>query len=295
MGQAKHKRLGSCRCQSGKAAETCCLTDHGWHKHPEVVRVKNTGEVGRHESCYLKGANSCCSKISGEHLISEAVLRILAEQELEISGYPWLKGGKKRLRFKNLTANCLCKTHNSALSSLDAAGGRFFEAIQKCGTGDIGPTHNFLISGHDLERWMLKTLGALVASKNFAIDGDRLDGKFVERLGFLELLEDATNWKQPLGLYMLQGIGHRFTRRDNFELAPLILRGSDDVVGIWMDIQGLHVGLLATEQDIAGTGFDRSVYRPGRYIFQMAHLTHTIQLSWNDKLPHIDLTMTWQP
>ena len=62
-----------------------------------------------------------------------------------------------------------------------------------------------------------------------------------------------------------------------------------------MDIQGLHVGLLATKRDIAGTGFDKAVFRPGRLIFQMARLTHTIQLSWEDKLQHTDLTITWQP
>lgn len=223
------------------------------------------------------------------------MLRVLAERELEASGFPWLNGGKKRLRFKNLTANCLCKTHNSALSPLDLAGAQYFEAIQRCGTGDTGSTRNFLISGHDLERWILKTLGALATSNNFSIDGVGLDDAFVERLCFADLLEDTKKWRRPLGLYMLQGMGQRFTRRDNLELAPLILRGSDEVVGIWMDIQGLHVGLLATKRDIAGTGFDKAVFRPGRLIFQMARLTHTIQLSWEDKLQHTDLTITWQP
>lgn len=294
MGQAKQKRLGPCRCQSAQSAQTCCLTDHGWFKKPEIVRVKDTGEIGSHASCYLHGTNSCCSKISGEHLISESVLRILAERELELSGFPWLKGARKRLRFKNLTANCLCKTHNSALSPLDMAGARFFDAVQKCGTGDSGPAQSFLISGHDFERWMLKTLAALAASRNFLLEDVSLDDAFVDRLRIADLLEDA-NWQQPLGLYMLQGEGQRFTRRDILELAPLDLRGSGEVAGIWMDIQGLQVGLLATHHDIGGTGFDRAVFRPSGLIFQMKSLVHTIQLSWADKLSHTDLMITWQP
>ncbi len=68
---------------------------------PEVIRLKNTGEGGSHVPCYLHGTNSCCSKISGEHLISEAVLRILADRELEISGFSWLKGDKKLTRGMN--------------------------------------------------------------------------------------------------------------------------------------------------------------------------------------------------
>ena len=55
---------------------------------------------------------------------------------------------------------------------------------------------------------MLKTLGALAASKNLSIDGADLDDAFMERLRFIDLLEDTSNWDQPLGLYMLQGTGN---------------------------------------------------------------------------------------
>ncbi len=70
---------------------------------------------GRHDGCYLRATEACCTKISGEHLISETVLDVLAEKQVEVSGLPWLKGETKKLGFAALTSKCLCRTHNSAL------------------------------------------------------------------------------------------------------------------------------------------------------------------------------------
>jgi hypothetical protein len=46
-------------------------------------------------------------------------------------------------------------------------------------------------------------------------------------------------------------------------MMPLLVRGSNDIVGMSIDIQGMKIGVLAAEHDIGGTGFDRAVYRPG--------------------------------
>jgi hypothetical protein len=85
----------------------------------------------------MAATGGCDTKISGEHLMSEGVLKILAEKQVELSGMPWLKGQKKMLVFAALTANCLCTRHNSLLSPIDVVGAKLFEAIQKCGTTDI--------------------------------------------------------------------------------------------------------------------------------------------------------------
>jgi hypothetical protein len=294
MGEAKRKRLAPCRCGSTKASGTCCLTAYGWYKRPEVVRLRATGMLGRHAACYLRATGACCTKISGEHLISETVLNVLAEKKIEISGLPWQKGNKKILGFGALTSGCLCRTHNSALSPIDTMGGRFFDAIQKSGTGVSGPAHNFLFSGHDIERWMLRTLAAFAVSNNFAIDGAKIDNEFVERLRLPELLEDTKQWNPPLGMYLIQGVGYTFSWRETLELAPILKRGTEEVVGITTNIQGFQIGVLATDHDITGTGLDKAVYRPGRLIFKMEHLTHVIEMCWDDDLPHMDVTITWK-
>jgi hypothetical protein len=229
-----------------------------------------------------------------EHLISETVLDVLAEKQVEVSGLPWLKGETKKLGFAALTSKCLCRAHNSALSPIDTAGGKFFDAIQKCGTGNTGPTHNFLFSGHDIERWMLRTLAAFAVSKNFAIDGARIDDAFVERLRLPELLEDTAQWKPPIGMYLMQGVDYQFAWRESLQFSPILKRGTEEVVGIATDIQGFQIGILAADHDIAGTGLDRAVYRPRSLIFKMAHLTHVIEMCWDDDLPHMDVTITWK-
>lgn len=256
--------------------------------------MRNTGNVGSHDGCYLRATRACSTKISGEHLVSEGVLKILAEKEVELSGTPWLKGAKKKFGFAALTANCLCTVHNTALSPIDAGGALFFNAIQKCGTSESGAAHNFLLSGHDVERWLFRTLVALGVSKNLGLGGAALDNKLVERLRIAELLEDHMQWKQPLGLYLMQGLGYKFTRRDTLDVAPLIKRGSDDVLGLWSNIQGFELGLLATDHDISGTGLDKALYRPGAFIFKIGHKTHTLRLSWEDDLKHGDVTLTWE-
>jgi hypothetical protein len=111
---------------------------------------------------------------------------VLAEKELEVSGMPWLNGQTKALGFGALTARCLCAKHNSLLSPIDVVGANFFEAIQKCGTTETGLGLNFLLSGHDVERWMLRTLAVFGVSKNFAIDGAVVDQDFVARLRIVE-------------------------------------------------------------------------------------------------------------
>jgi hypothetical protein len=108
------------------------------------------------------------------------------------------EGDKKVLGFASLTTNCLCKAHNSALSPIDTQGARFFEAIQKCGTTDTGPTYKFLFSGHDIERWMLRTLAAFGVSKNLSIDGAVLDDEFIQRLHLVDMLDRVVG-KGPLG------------------------------------------------------------------------------------------------
>lgn len=263
----------------------------GYHKKPAVLDLHRTGVTGSHDRCYMSATGGCDTTISGEHLISAGVLKLLAEKQLELSGPPWLKGGKKTLPFGALIANYLCTRHNSLLSPIDVAGARFFEAIQKCGTTDQSPGLVFLLSGHDVERWILRSLAILGVSGNFAIDGAVIDRNLVDRLRIVELLEDVTKWKRPLGLYFTRKVGQQFTRADTIQIAPLVRPGVDEIVGMALDLQGLHFALVAAEHDIAGTALKEALYRPGGFAFGMGASTHRIQLSWEDGLRHEDVLM----
>jgi hypothetical protein len=295
MGEAKRRKRLSCICGTGQPAGECCWTAHGYHKKPVVVDLHNTGLTGKHDRCYMSATGACDTKISGEHLISHSVLKVLAEKRVEVSGTPWLKpGDKKMLPFSALTTNALCQRHNSLLSPIDSVGAALFEAIQKCGTTDTGPGLLFLLSGHDVERWMLRSLAIFGVSGNFAIDGAVIDQNFVDRLRIVELLEDPKQWKKPLGFYLTRGLGHRFWRRDNIQIAPVVKTGGDEIMGITLDLQGLEFALLAVDHDVTGTGLDKALYRPAAFVFDMDGTRHRIQLSWEDGLPHQDVIITWK-
>jgi len=90
-----------------------------------------------------------------------------------------LKGEERSIGLSSLTSNCLCQVHNSALSQLDTAAARCFQAIKFGDLERTGEGKHYLFSGHDIERWMLKTLANMVASRN--IDARWRDGSATMR------------------------------------------------------------------------------------------------------------------
>ena len=294
MGEAERKRQGLCWCGTGKRAGQCCYMPHGWHKTAAQIALKNTGQIGSHPRCYMNKLNSCCDKISGEHVVSEVVLRVLSEKEVSVSGFPWLKGQSKVMRFGSLTTNRLGRTHNSALSNLDSSGRKILCCRPSEHMMHHGPNQHYLVSGHDLERWLLKTLAALAVSDNLADAGEKLTGQFHPSVNVTELLEHPEQWRAPLGMYFTQRLGARFQRSDTFGLAPLTIIETGELAGMLVDIQGLSIALLVAPRPIKGTPLEGSSYRPGALNFQSGRWTNSILLSWDDPHKHGHLTMTFE-
>lgn len=228
-------------------------------------------------------------------MISETVLNVLTEKSIEISGVPWLKSGeKKRIGIASLVANCLCTAHNNSLSPIDAAAGRFFDALQKCGTTETQPGLEFIVNGHDIERWFLKMLAGMSVSNYLATDGVPLGNGFHSSIDIVELLQYPGKWTPPLGLYFTQSLGQRFRREDSFALAPLSLDESGEIAGMLGDVQGLHIAVLAINRPIQGSGLERTSYRPGKINFIIGEARHAIILSWDDGFDHGEMTLTWE-
>jgi hypothetical protein len=81
MGEAKQKREavlnGPCPCGSRRSARLCCFNGRDWHKKPKVLGLKALPAASSIEKCYMKELGSCVGPISGEHLISKSVIRVL--------------------------------------------------------------------------------------------------------------------------------------------------------------------------------------------------------------------------
>jgi hypothetical protein len=137
---------------------------------------------------------SCVAPISGEHLISESVIRaLMADGDFSVSGLPWLEESEEKLLPpRTFTSNCLCVKHNSALHPLDAAAKYFFASLKSCLELDARSKHA-IVSGHDIERWLLKTAKALAVSKSFAKGRERLAGAFARDGAVLDMLDNPSH------------------------------------------------------------------------------------------------------
>jgi hypothetical protein len=173
MGEARRRRLQlkklPCRCRSNRTASACCFSGRHWHKPPARLGLRALPAGSALDRCYMRELPSCDGPISGEHLISEAVIEVLRDgADFTVSGLPWQEADEeKRLAPSNLTANCLCTRHNSVLSPLDSAAGLLVSSLRECMEASVEPMP-YLFSGHDVERWLLKTLKAMAVSPNLA-------------------------------------------------------------------------------------------------------------------------------
>jgi hypothetical protein len=287
MGEAKRRqeaiRSDKCICGSGKAAGDCCFAQGHWHKHAAILGLELSAGGETLPNCYLAELASCAGGISGEHLISESVMRLLAgEGEFTIGGTPWLAEGEFRsVGFGSLTAKCLCERHNSALHPLDDAALSFFRSLRTA-FEDETANARFIISGHDLERWLLKTLKAMAVSRNLGRGRERLTGEFTEGVNVAALLKSIEAWQPSTGLYCVMAAGEQTQNHLRFQLAPMT---TDDgaISGLWASILGISFILMLEPLDLAQSPQARgAVHRPGEITVRYPETRSTIFLSWDD-------------
>jgi len=298
MGEAKRKREavlnGPCPCNSGKAARHCCFTGTGWHKPSTVLGLRALPTMERVEKCYMKALGSCVSPISGEHIISDSVCRVLmGDGEFSISGVPWLEAGETRI-MSPPKANCLCTKHNSVLSPLDAAAHYFFASLRSYLESDAGMRHA-IISGHDLERWVLKTTKAAAVSRNLARERERLSGAFSRDDKILDMLDDPRGWAKGAGLYCTMNIGDITENMPRFQFQPH-MDENDEIEAVAINIMGLRFVLLLESPDLSKHPYlVGAKYRPNRIVVSYPTSTNWITLSWEDENKHDELTVQWRP
>ena len=283
---------GPCPCGSGKPAHLCCFNGHNWHKPPAVLGLKALPPTERVKKCYIKELGSCVPPISGEHIISDSVCQILmGDGEFSISGLPWLEAGEVKI-IAPPKAKCLCTKHNSALSPLDAAARYFFASLKSYLEHDAGSRHA-IISGHDLERWLLKTAKAAAVSRNLARGREPLSGAFSGDNAILDMLDGPRHWPEGAGLYCIMNTGDLTENTARFQFQPLT-NERDDIEGLAVNILGFRFVLLLETQDLNKyPGLCDAKYRPGRILISYPASTNWVTLSWDDGKVHEALTVQW--
>ena len=292
MGEAKRKKEAvlnePCPCGSAKAARECCFDGRDWHRSAKTLGLRELPRASVVDRCYMKGLKSCVAPISGEHLISESVIEILkGDGGFSISGVPWLGAGEEKiLASKNFRANCLCIKHNSALSPIDDAARYFFLSLKTYLEADAGAPRHALVSGHDLERWLLKTARAMAVSGNLARGREKLPGAFAQDDAVIGMLDDPGMWPASTGLYCLMHTGDLMVNHSRFQLLPWT-NEQDEIVALQVSILGFIFVLLLEPLDIVKYPMLADAkYRPARITIAHPKSNSWLTLSWQEDQLH---------
>ena len=246
------------------------------------------------ERCYMQELANCEGPISGEHLISKALMQVLrGDGDFTISGLPWLDVGvEKKVGLNSLTAKCLCRRHNAALSPLDSVAALFVSALREClempGTPD-----SYLFSGHDVERWLLKTLKAMAVSGNLGRGCVKSAGIFRSDIDIIERLDDHRSWPAGAGLYLAMPEQSRLINDARLRICPWMNR-QEEIVGLWTCIAGLQFIMMIADPATLAQDVRHWLYRPGALKVAVGPSHRLIEFSWDDGLRHSPMTLTFE-
>ena len=266
----------ACPCGRADAAGKCCYSNGVFMKLPARTVPPGPATGKSLDACYCRSLVDCDQKRTAEHYISASILEELnRENRLKVEGFPWTDGEAKFLSPKALTAKNLCKRHNNVLSPLDAMARRMFEAL------DNNRVHGesnrlYLFNGHDLERWLLKTLCGLADSDNLPLH----EGEDVSLpREWLEVLVCGREFSEGKGLYMCVSPGHLLEGPRGTKMRAITSSGRLSGIGLW---------LCGMEFILSMTGFPSRmfdgrhfIYRPEEIYTSSAGYQRSILFSWN--------------
>jgi hypothetical protein len=227
----------------------------------------------------LRDPGSCDGGLSAEHLVSRGVVQELTQGgDFSVSGLPWLDAGETRiLSPEGITAKCLCRKHNSALSPLDSTAKHLFSTLSNCFDEDKRQIRS-VISGHDIERWLLKTLRAFGVSRNLGFGRQPFPGQLSTEASFIDMLDDPLSWPDGAGLYCTMRPGDVATNDRRFRLQPLS-NDQGEVAAIAVEMMGLKFVLRFEPPENVPTA--DAMYRPTELVIRHANVNHYCLLSWD--------------
>ena len=280
-----------CPCQSGKKAKFCCLVSKGrWNKAPALVQVRPIPvEDYANPKCYASSTKKCSKKITREHFISHNILKELVyERGVKITGVPWIDYETwKVLPTESLASKILCKNHNQALSDLDAQMGRFFRTIldfDEDFNRDAPKEELAVFSGEDIEKWMLKTVCAMVASSQLATQGQKMDVPLKRE--WVDILYNNHSWPEHWGMYF-KVADRTISKFKSISVQPFTKAG--ELKKAEISINEFKFNLILGKDD---NPWAWGRYRPRTMIFSQKGVKKYIEICWQNNAyqRQVDLT-----
>jgi hypothetical protein len=164
---------------------------------------------------------------------------------------------------------------------LDTAAFKFLLASKLCLDREAESLH-FNVSGHDIERWLLKTLKAMAASGNLARGRERLSGAFSSDIQVLDMLDDPRHWPEGAGLYCVMNAGDITQNHNRFQLAPFA-NPHGELSGLGANIMGLNFVLMLEPPILSESPMlAKAEFRPSQIIVTYPTATNWLAISWDD-------------
>jgi hypothetical protein len=288
-----------CYCGSGKKLKFC----HPIRKRGEIPRPRASDckpprpQTGfAHSGCYARQLNDCGTEMSGEHLFSEVMLDLLkgADGKVVRTGYPWqVEGEFQSLPPSTCKANVLCKRHNNTLSPLDAKAGAFFKGILK--TPEFLQNHELrvlILSGDDLERWILKTLCThILAVGKFGKDWE-------PPIEWLAILWGMKPFPPGCGLYFNHEVGQSAPDMAKIGLRVLTSSGFPGATGAMVELGPYRFALAMVRpnpQQASDSVLIPKHYRPSDFVITSGKREVVYSLGWEGPVAPRRVGISWTP
>lgn len=230
----------------------------------------------RNAKCYACGDRNCSNKISKEHFISATLLRqIHLNNAAKVAGLRWQeKETFNLIPISGLASSILCERHNNALSPLDAVMGDFAQAIadydDTLRSKDSSVDSEIrAFSGDDIERWMVKCLLGLSASKNLVANNLKPE--------CIDLLFANIIWPKGWGMYFSASSAKPIHHSASFLIETSIDPARDLILACKFVIRGLPFVLCLGKPDNPASF---GLFRPEAIVFRNGTCEKVLSLSW---------------
>ena len=211
------------------------------------------------------------------------------ERGVKITGVPWIDYETwKVLPTESLASKILCENHNQALSDLDAQMGRFFRTIldfDEDFNRDSPKEELAVFSGEDIEKWMLKTVCAMVASSQLATQGQKMDVPLKRE--WVDILYNNHSWPEHWGMYFNVPEDRTINIFKSISVQPWTEAG--ELKGVVVSVNEFKFNLILGKPD---NPRDCGIYRPRTMIFSQNGVKKYREISWQNNAyqNYVDLT-----
>ena len=239
---------------------------------PFKQRAKIMDEPRIVKGCWAASLGDCEGGLSREHIVSQS---LFPRGNVTVQGLHWCRDEPKTVGLASLTANILCRKHNSVLSDLDTAVKDTFETFEESlRLQEVRSKlrlrsyaiKRFTIDGPLLERWFLKTL------INIGFEGDRIIGEGTHAPGqpsdeLVRIAFGRAQFRPKAGLYTAARPGESIALRQG--LSYTAKRIGDNLLAGMFSLGGYRFFLNLLPQEFTEHQGSPLIYRTVKHWYQI--------------------------